>query len=225
MTSRICLIHAVQVAMAPIEASFKRLWPETERMNLLEDRLAADRKPGELPADMYRRFDTLADYAISVGADGILYTCSAFGPAIESVQRRLKVPVFKPNEAMFTDALQRGRRIGMIATFLPSLQPMVDEFREMAARQNVDVSIVTACAEGAQQILQAGDAQRHHDMVAGQVKNLKDCDVILLAQFSMAGARAAVEAQTKLPVLTSPDSAVQAIRAAVEGKGKAAQKK
>jgi Asp/Glu/hydantoin racemase len=220
MTQRICLIHAVQVAMAPIEASFKRLWPEAERMNLLEDRLAADRKPGELSADMYRRFDTLADYAISVGADGILYTCSAFGPAIESVQHRLQVPVFKPNEAMFSDALKRGRRIGLIATFLPSLQPMVDELREMAVKQNIDVSIATACADGAQPILMAGDAQRHHEMVAGQVKNLKDCDVILLAQFSMAGARAAVEAATTLPVLTSPDSAVQAIRAAVEQKQK-----
>lgn len=220
MSTRIALVHAVQVAMAPIEASFARLWPEAERMNLLEDRLAADRKPGDLAPDMYRRFDTLADYAISVGAQGILYTCSAFGPAIESVQRRLKVPVFKPNEAMFTEALSRGRRIGMIATFLPSLQPMVDELREMAAKQDVEVSITTACADGAQQILQAGDAQRHHDMVAAQVKNLGDCDVILLAQFSMAGARAAVEAVTKLPVLTSPDSAVKAIRAAVEAQKK-----
>ncbi|HEY4374425.1 MAG TPA: aspartate/glutamate racemase family protein [Burkholderiales bacterium] len=218
MSPRICLIHAVQVAMAPIENSFARLWPQAERMNLLEDRLAADRKVGDLTPDMYRRFDTLADYAISVGADGILYTCSAFGPAIESVQRRLKVPVFKPNEAMFAEALRLGKRFGLIATFEPSLQPMVDELRETAARQNADISITTACAQGAQQILQAGDAQRHHDMVAAQVKNLGDCDVILLAQFSMAGARAAVEAQTRLPVLTSPDSAVHALRAAVEKK-------
>lgn len=218
MPVRICLIHAVQVAMAPIEQSFARLWPEAERMNLLEDRLAADRKVGELTPDMYRRFDTLADYAVSVGASGILYTCSAFGPAIESVQRRLKVPVFKPNEAMFAEALRIGRRIGLIATFEPSLKPMVDELHETAIKANVDITIATACAHGAQQILQAGDAQRHHEMVAEQVQNLKDCDVILLAQFSMAGARAAVEAQTRLPVLTSPDSAVHALRAAVEKK-------
>jgi len=218
MTHRICLIHAVQVAMAPIEASFQRLWPEAERMNLLEDRLSADRKTGALTPDMFRRFDTLADYAVSTGAAGILYTCSAFGPAIEAVQQRLSIPVFKPNQAMFVEGLKKGRRIGMIATFDPSLQPMVEELREMAIAANVDVSIATACVPEAMQALNAGDAQRHHELVAGAVSQLRDCDVILLAQFSMAGAREAVEAATTLPVLTSPDSAVVAIRAAVEGR-------
>ena len=31
MKKRIALIHAVQVAMPPVEAAFRELWPEAER--------------------------------------------------------------------------------------------------------------------------------------------------------------------------------------------------
>lgn len=217
MPPRICLIHAVQVAIAPIEDSFARLWPEAERMNLLEDRLSVDRaRDGRISPDMLRRFGVLADYAIDAGAAGILYTCSAFGPAIEAVRDRVEIPVFKPNEAMFDAALRQGRRIGLIATFAPSLPPMLDELKQMAGAKGAEISVATACVPAAMELLNAGQAARHHELVAAAVPELGDCDVVLLAQFSMAGARQAVEAVTRLPVLTSPDSAVVAIRAAVE---------
>ena len=217
MPQRICLIHAVQVAIAPIENAFARLWPQAERMNLLEDRLSVDRaREGKISPDMFRRFGVLADYGIAAGASGILYTCSAFGPAIEAVRARVGIPVFKPNEAMFDAGLRLGRRIGLIATFAPSLPPMVDELREMAAARSVEISLVTHCVAQAMDELNAGNAARHHELVAAAVPALGDCDVLLLAQFSMAGARPAVEAVAGCPVLTSPDSAVVAIRAAVE---------
>lgn len=221
MSPRICLIHAVQVAIAPIEGAFARLWPEAERMNLLEDRLSVDRaRDGRISEDMFRRFGDLADYAIDAGASGILYTCSAFGPAIEAVRDRVDIPVFKPNEAMFDEALRLGRRIGLIATFAPSLPPMLEELKQMAAARKAEISVATACVPAAMELLNAGNAARHNELVAAAVPELGDCDVVLLAQFSMAGARQAVEAATRVPVLTSPDSAVVAIRAAVEATGR-----
>jgi hypothetical protein len=56
MPSRIALIHAVAVAIAPVEAAFRELWPEAECTNLLDDSLSGDReRDGALTAAMTRR--------------------------------------------------------------------------------------------------------------------------------------------------------------------------
>src|SRR6059036_1540528 len=106
---RVALIHALVHSMAPVNDELQRRWPECERMNLLDDSLSADlaRDGGGLDERMHERFIALAGYAIDTGAQGILYTCSAFGPCIESVKRRFgAVPVLKPNEAMIEDAVR-----------------------------------------------------------------------------------------------------------------------
>src|SRR5206468_2748136 len=84
-TRRIALIHATPLAMAPIAESFARLWPEASLMNVLDDSLSADRAAaGALTPAMIGRFEQLARYGADAGADAILFTCSAFGPAIEA---------------------------------------------------------------------------------------------------------------------------------------------
>ena len=218
MKPRICLIHAVRVAIDPVTEAFARLWPEAELMNLLDDSLSLDhQRDGILTPKMTERFQTLAQYAVGVSVDGILFTCSAFGPAIEAVQKKLApLPVLKPNEAMFEEALQSGACLGLLASFTPSLAPMADEFAALAKLRNSHATLVTACAAAAMPALNRGDAVTHDALLADAAKALKDCDAVMLAQFSTARARPAVEAITGKMVLTSPDAAVRAMRVALE---------
>ena len=52
-----------------------------------------------------------------------------------------------------------------------------------------------------------------HDRLAAETaKALADCDVITLAQFSLARAADAVAVATGKPVLTTPDSAVRKLK-------------
>ena len=105
---RIALIHALTHSIAPINEAFAQMWPEAARVNLLDDSLSADltANGGVLDEAMHVRFETLADYAVSYGADGILFTCSAFGSCIERVAaKHAKLPVLKPNEAMISEAV------------------------------------------------------------------------------------------------------------------------
>src|SRR5881628_3906798 len=100
---RIALIHALAHSVEPINTALARDWPEATRMNLLDDSLSADlaRSGQGLDASMHERFQRLAQYALDSGANGILFTCSAFGPCIDAVARRHpSVPVLRPNEAM-----------------------------------------------------------------------------------------------------------------------------
>lgn len=211
---RIALIHAVRVAMQPVEDAFRRHWPDAERVNLLDDSLSVDRnRAGALTPQLSRRIGALAQYALEGGAAGILYTCSAFGEAIEEVQRTaLKlsppIPVLKPNEAMFAEALARGRRLGLLATFPASIPSMEQELKAMAP----EATIRSFCVPNAMTALQAGDGAQHDALLAAVAPRLADCDALMLAQFSTARARDAVAAAVRCPVLTSPDSAVLAMR-------------
>ena len=211
--TRIALIHALSHSVAPINEAFARDWPEATRMNLLDDSLSADlaRNGRGLDAAMHERFQRLAQYAVDTGAQGILFTCSAFGPCIEAVARRhAGMAVLKPNEAMVAEAveLQQGQgRLGLIATFAATLQSMPAEFP-------AGIELEPALAEGALDALNAGDTQRHDALIAAQAATLRarGCTRIALAQFSMARARAACEAASGLPVMTTVDSAVRALR-------------
>lgn len=204
---RIALIHAVRVAMQPVEDAFRRHWPEAERISLLDDSLSVDRdRAGALTPQLSRRIAALAAYALDGGASGILYTCSAFGEAIEAVQRSsLKldppIPVLKPNEAMFTEALSRGNKLGLLATFPSSIPSMVKELPKNTIMKSV-------CIPEALSALQAGDGARHDALLAAAAPQFNDCDALMLAQFSTARARDAVAAAVRCPVLTAPDAAV-----------------
>jgi Asp/Glu/Hydantoin racemase len=200
---RIALIHALKHSIAPIEASFARLWPEARLMNLLDDSLSADlARDGRLTPGMTDRFLALGRYVTSTGADAILFTCSAFGPCIEQVARQqAPKPVLKPNEAMIALAAAKGKRIGLLSTFPPTLTSMPQEFRD-------GLEIVPKLADGALAALDRGDHATHDRLVAEASKDLRDCDVIALAQFSMAAAAPLVADASARPVLTTPDSSV-----------------
>lgn len=209
---RIALIHALRHSPPPIEAAFAKGWPEPVLMNLLDDSLSADlARDGALTPRMTERFLTLSRYAAGTGADGILFTCSAFGPCIEAVARELAPkPVLKPNEAMIEEACAAGKRIGLLATFQPTLDSMPPEFPE-------GVAVVPKLIDGGLAALDRGDLAEHDRLAAEAAKDLRDCDVIALAQFSLARAAPLVAAATGKPVFTTPDSAVRKLKRLLAG--------
>jgi aspartate/glutamate racemase len=207
---RVALIHALAHSVDPINQEMQRVWPEAVRMNLLDDSLSADlaRSRAGLDGVMQQRFETLAAYAEGTGAQAILFTCSAFGSCIEAVAaRRPHMPVLKPNEAMVTDAVAIGGRIGLIASFSPTLASMPPEFPP-------GVDLLPELADGALDALNQGDLAGHDANVVSAARKLasQGCAVIALAQFSMARAASAVQQATGLPVLTTPGSAVRMLR-------------
>ena len=210
---RIALIHALKHSIVPIEQSFAKLWPQARLMNLLDDSLSADlARDGKLTDAMTDRFLTIGNYAASTGADGILFTCSAFGPCIEAVARaHAPIPVLKPNEAMIEQAVTMGKRIGLLSTFPPTLASMPPEFPASA-------QVVPKLAEGALAALDRGDRATHDRLIVEASKDLRDCDVIALGQFSIAATAPLVAEATGRPVVTTPDSAVDKLMRLLKAK-------
>ena len=216
---RIALVHATPVAIEPIQAAFASGWPEAELANILDDSLAADRaRSPELSPALIDRFRTLARYARNAGADAVLFTCSAFGPAIEQAAQDLSIPVLKPNEAMFEAALAAGRNLGMVVTFEPAAVPMQAEFEDATAGLEPRPTLSTVVVPEAMQALRSGDGAGHDRLVAERGSALRACDAIMLGQFSTARAAAALRGAVHMPILTSPDAAVAKVRRLVQGR-------
>ena len=220
---RIALIHATALAIQPVNTSFQKLWPEAKLQNILDDSLSRDLAAvGHLTADMVARFVDLAQYAKRVGCQGILFTCSAFGEAIEAAAAATGIPTLKPNEAMFEEALQVAQKakplaadplnIGLVATFAASIDSMREEFMAMTAHLNRVVNLHGVHVPLAMDALAQGQALEHDQRIAKGIENMPACDVIMLAQFSMAAAQTLAQTKTKTAVLTSPDCAVIALQ-------------
>ena len=220
---RIALIHATPLAIEPVNTSFKKLWPEASLQNILDDSLSKDHAAaGYLTADMVGRFIDLAQYAKRAGCQGILFTCSAFGEAIEAAAKAVAMPTLKPNEAMFEDALRTALtahqndaevlNIGLVATFAASIVSMSEEFNALTAGLEREVKLHSLFVPNAMDALAQGHAEAHHRLIAEGVPTMPACDVIMLAQFSMATAQTLAQTKTNTTILTSPDCAVLALQ-------------
>jgi len=198
MPVRIVLIHATPVAIDPILSVFQQEWPRAEPVNILDDSLSKDlESAGSLTPAISRRIVSMARYGSDIGAAAILFTCSAFGRAIDAAKKAVSIPVLKPNEAMFDDALLAGDRLGLLATFGPSVASMESEFYDLARRRNSTAGLESLLVP---------------DAMAEAAPQLANCDAIMLAHFSTFRALTDVQRAVGCRVMTSPHSAVAKLK-------------
>jgi len=219
MPPRIALIHAVATAIPPIRHAFKEGWPEAQVSNLLDDDLMpAYTREGGLTPHVTERICALALYAARTGADAILFTCSVFPQAEGLAKQLVRIPRLKPDEAMIAAALDAGTRIGIVATNPPATPAAAAQLVAGAKTRGVEIQVVQSVAEGAFAIGNSGDAATHDRMVVEAAERIAgQVDVLCLAQVSMALARGAVQAKVKVPVLTSPSTAVARLKRLLGG--------
>jgi len=215
---RIQLIHALPESPAAIRAAFARGWPGAHICDLMDYALAPDlQAAGSLTPGIVDRFARLTDYAVAAGAKAILFTCSAFGPAIDAARAGRDIPILKPTEAMVDEALAAGSRLAVLATFAPTLDTLIPEIEARARELGRVVTIETGHVPGALAALQAGRAEEHDALIAAAAARLAPCDALMLAQFSMARAAATIAPRPDRVVLTSPDAAVARLRSVLGG--------
>lgn len=210
---RIALIHAMPVAIDPVAAVFRELWPQAQTTNLLEDSLAPDlAAAGSITPAIVDRIVALARYSERCGADAVLFTCSAFGTAIDAAKQAVKVPVLKPNEAMIEDALAAGCDLALLTTFEPSIPSLMKELEELASGRGIKLKLKTRSIPAAIAALQQGFGAEHDRLIAVAAAEMGACDALVLGQFSMARAATGIPTRAGRKVLTSPHSAVTRLK-------------
>jgi len=210
---RIALVHAMPVAIDPVATVFRELWPQAKTTNLLEDSLASDlAAAGSITLEIVERIVALARYGERCGADAVLFTCSAFGTAIDAAKREVKVPVLKPNEAMIEDALAAGCDLALLTTFEPSIPSLKKELEELASGRGIKLKLKTRSIPAAIAALQQGFGAEHDRLIAVAAAEMGACDALVLGQFSMARAAIGIPDRAGRKVLTSPHSAVTKLK-------------
>ena len=217
---RIAVIHALRESIEPTRTAFARHWPEALTFNLLDDSLSsAVAAAGGVTQAIIERFLELGRYAqlARVGdqaTEAILFSCSAFGPAINAVAVQASIPVFRPNEAAFQQALDlRPSTINLLVSFPPSLAALMSELSNMAASRSILCELHGTVVAGAFAALQAGNRAEHDQLIAAAAAKLAERQIVILGQFSMAVARQLIEPQLQQRVLTTPDCVVSQMRA------------
>ncbi|MGH8633664.1 MAG: aspartate/glutamate racemase family protein [Burkholderiales bacterium] len=210
---RIALVHAMPVAIDPVAYVFRELWPQARVTHLLDDSLPADlTAAGSITPAMVERFIAMARYCESCGADAVLFTCSAFGTAIDAAKQAVRVPVLKPNEAMLEEALAAGPDLALLATFEPSVPSLKKEFEELASSRGIRLKLKTRTIPAAIAALQQGRVSEHDSLIAAAAAEMGLCDALVLGQFSMARAATGIPSRPGRKVLTSPHSAVTRLK-------------
>ena len=210
---KIVLFHVHKDAMEAAVRAFAEGWPEAQTSNILDDGLFQwVRQTGGVVPEMYGAFQTLTRYAVERGAEGMLYSCSAFGECIDACIAEYDLPMLKPNDAMIEQALDRGSRIAVVATVAATIPTISYEIEEMAAKRGQAVELVPYVVDGAFDALANGNASMHDLLVAETAEQIENCHVITLAQFTLSRAAPAVEMVTDIPVLNSPGAAVANLR-------------
>lgn len=220
---RIALIHALAESIVPINTAFRLHWPDAETFNVLDDALSRDLARGEgLTEDIIERVLKLVRYATDFGdqaptTTGIVFTGTAFGPALERARALCSIPLMSPNEAAFREAAASGGSIALLVTFRPSLDLLAGELMAAIEASGSGATLEVQLVDGALPALQAGRGADHDELIAEAAVRCR-ADRIVLGQYSMARAAAAVQTATRRPVLTTPDSTVIALRSRLAGR-------
>lgn len=151
------------------------------------------------------------------GADVIVVTCSTLSPAVRRLRDRFTIPVVAIDDAMARAAVAAGSRITILATANSTVEPTNGTIRAAARERGMEVELTTICNEDAIRALKSGDKATHDRMVLEMADQVApDCEVIVLAQASMAHMEKAVAERRGIPTFSSPALCVEQLRKLVE---------
>ncbi len=211
MSNKLTLIHTVAPLIGVFNKLGAELLPGVQLMHILDEPLLEQvRQRGGLAPEDAVRLQTHVALAEKIGAGAVLVTCSTISPCVDDVRPTAGIPVIKIDEAMVADAVERGARIGVVATAATTLEPTLRLLQARAAAQDKKIETELLLVEHAIAALLSGDGATHDRLVKQAALDLaRRVDVVILAQASMARVLDVIpEAERNVPILSSPHLAL-----------------
>jgi Asp/Glu/hydantoin racemase len=214
MPIQILLVHTVPPLIQVFNQLGRRFLPEAHLLHVLDEpALVWARKQNTLDSAIIARLQEHIHWAEKIGTHAVLVTCSTISPAVDSI--KANIPVYKIDHAMMARAVRAGGTIGVLATAQSTLEPTRHSLEAEAQRQGRKINTQMTLVDGAFEAFLAGDWLTHDQLLWEAIERIEaDVDLIMLAQASMAHVLTGhLVTDTSVPILTSPQAALEQIRA------------
>lgn len=214
---RVAMIHALAESIPPVRLAFGAEFPAAEVINLLDEGLLVD-FPGRLTPQLRRRMSGLIGYCQDHRADAIGLACSVYAPVVDSARELVEVPLVSSYGPVVQEAVAAGPRIGVIASNAATMSDAEYYLRRAAGETGADISVTPRLAPDLIDALRQGGQPAFERRLAEETMALApDVDVVLLSQFSFAGALEHLRGLSPIPVLSAPHSSARALKRMLEG--------
>jgi len=188
-TKTIGIIHAIHLTIHAMQPFLERYIPDVEVMHLCDDTIQRDNIAagvGVIPKHNYFRFAQYAHNLQESGVELILLACSTFNYAAELARPLIDVPIMQIDRPMMERAVERGPRVGLLATLATTVPSSERLLRIVAAERGCPVEITTVLRPEAFDAIQKGDTATHNKILLEEIDKLSgNVDSIVMAQLSM----------------------------------------
>ena len=195
----------------PFGKVFEEKNPDVKIYNIMDDSLLVDtRTYNGMTPTIASRMLNYAKAAEASGADGVLVTCTSVNEATKFIRPLMNIPILNIEEPVAEMAVKNGKKIGILGTIPTSPAALGRVVQEKAAELGKESELVPVVAEGAFDVLCAGDVKKHDEMVCESLEKLaKEVDVIAFSQISMSLIDLP---ETEVPVYRIGESGFQKIK-------------
>lgn len=203
----VAMIHSTTAAMGPATAAFAERFPEARLWHLLDDRLIVEAEAaGGVVPGLRRRMLALIEHAVANGADGVLMTCSQYGPVTVDAASRWSEPVMGSDQAMFERvAAMRPRRVAVLASLESSAVDSTERLRSAlrTAAPDAPTEVIGVFCPGALAAASSGDREALlRALLDSATRHRGTVDLFVIAQYSLTPVAVDLEAALGTPVLS-----------------------
>lgn len=210
---KIALVHTVPSVYADFPGMIREFVGEVAICNTVDDFLASDpAEKGEFTVDNLNRLYFLLRAAELTSPDLIVTTCSTLTPSVEKLRPLIATPLLPIDGEVLKRAVAAGRRIALFATARSAVAPTREGLEREAALVGMKPEIEITVVDDAFTAIKRMDRETHDRLVKEAAAGIKDKDVVVLAQASMAHLENAVREISGIPTLSSPNLCLQAIK-------------
>lgn len=216
-TRKVGIVHTSFALVDVLNALAKRILPEAEVVNIVDDSLLDDARRTGIDEQLKKRMRGYFMSAADAGADVILNACSTVGETVDTARAEVPIKILKIDEPMAEQAVALGRKIAVMATVESTLGPTCRLLQAKADEQGREVELNEILCEGAFELLMSGKTEEFDARVTEEaLKAGENHDVIVFAQASMARLVPELEKQLSVPLLASPEIAMRRLAEMLE---------